>query len=286
MLPQIALHIGAHKTATTHLQRSLSEQVKLVRGIDARFYGPPYFRNGPSIARRFGLEGDVTPEEARIAWTKMAGQTRRVLLSEENFIGTMHNRFAKMDMPLYPHASNRIGALADRIASDGIDVFLGIRNPAHYVTSGYCQALMGGHKVILDDVKAQNPVSGVDWADLVSRLRQTDGIRDLVVWCYEDYKDLFSDIVARMIGPDSGVQPLQKIVHQGLSTDAVAAILRRYAAGKGRQAAVRARNTFPIGPDHPQFDAFTPQEHAAAKAQYDRQLAHIAAMPDITFLQA
>lgn len=286
MLPQIALHIGAHKTATTHLQRSLSEQRTKVEAANARFFGPPFFRTGPGIAELFGLEGAVTAADARAHLTKMAGPAARVVMSEENFIGTMHNRHAKIEMPLYPKASQRLCELADRLAPEGIDVFLGVRNPAAYITSGYCQALIGGHKVVLDEVKAMNPITGVDWSDLVRRLRDTAGVRHLTVWQYEDYHALFGQIVTGLIGAPNTVEPLQSVVHPGLSTEAVARILMRYADGKGRKAAVRARDKFPVGPEYASFDAFDDIENAAAAEQYRKQISQIAAMDGVTLLKA
>lgn len=284
MPAQIALHIGAHKTATTHLQRSLSEQSDALARVGARFYGPPYFRNGPEIAERFGLTGAVSADAAQDAFKQMAGDAKRVILSEENFIGTMHNRFARMAFPLYPKAQDRISALAKMIAPDGFDVFLGLRNPATYITSCYCQALLGGRKVVLDEVKAHNRIDAIDWADLVARIKNTPGVRSLTVWRYEDYTALFPRITQDMTG--AKIAPRKERVHPGLSQDAVARILMRYADGKGRNAAIRARDMFPAGPDHRAFDAFDAEEHDAAATQYAAQINQIAAMGDVTLLKA
>jgi len=284
MLPQIALHIGAHRTATTHLQRSMFAHVDRLRDAGVRFFGPPHFRGGESIAERFGLNGESV--DADVVIDEMAGPAERVVFSEENFIGTLQNRKGQVPMPLYPLAAERIAALSAKIAQNGIDIFLGIRNPAHFLTSAYCQALMGGHHVGLSDVKEENALAGVDWAELTHRISATDGVRSLTVWRYEDYGVLFDQIVARMLHKDVQIPPIEKVVHRGLSADAVAEIQFRYAAGKGRKAAARARERFPVGPDHPPFDAFLPEEHAAAREQYDAQLAQIAANDDVTLLQA
>ncbi|SEW47607.1 hypothetical protein SAMN04488515_3636 [Cognatiyoonia koreensis] len=278
MFPQIALHIGAHKTATTHLQRSMFAQADVLRTAGVRFYGPPHFRAGQSIAERFGDDG-------KAAIAEMAGPAHRVVLSEENFIGTLQSRKGKVAMPLYPLAADRISALASRIAPNGLDVFLSVRNPAHYLTSAFCQALMGGHRVALGDVMALNPLGRVDWAELTDRIAQADGVRSLTVWRYEDYTALFPEIARRMLGADITLPPIDKIVHRGLSADAVAEIQIRYALGKGRKAAVNARERFPIGPDHPPFDAFLPEDHARAAKQYAEQIARIDANTVVTLLR-
>lgn len=286
MTPRIALHVGAHKTATTHLQRSLSKQSDLLQDRGVRFFGPPYFRKGASLDVRFGLQGDVSAPQAQATFAQMAGDARRVIISEENFIGTMHNRFAQMAFPLYPGASDRIDALAAQIAPEGLDVFLGLRDPADYINSCYCQALIGGHKVILEEVKAHNRISAIDWPDLVARIRATKSVRKLIVWRYEDYSALFPAIMEQMVGRGCGITPLEIRINSGLSQEAVARILMRYADGKGREAAVRARDRFPVGPDHPPFDAFDPWERNSAAAQYTAQIAKIAAMDDVTLLKA
>lgn len=286
MPAQIALHIGAHKTATTHLQRSLSEQSDVLKGSGVRFFGPPFFRKGASIAERFGLVGKVTEDQAQAAFARMSGDARRVIISEENFIGTMHDRNAQMAFPLYPKGPERISALAARIAPHGLDVFLGLRNPADYICSCYCQALIVGRKVVLDEVKAHNKISAIDWADLVARIRASAGVRHLTVWQYEDYRSLWTQITHQLAGTDVSIAPLTSRVHPGLSQDAVARILMRYADGKGQRAALRAREKFPVGPNHPRFDAFDSSEHRVAQVQYDAQIAKIASMDDVTLLKA
>lgn len=285
MPAQIALHIGAHKTATTHLQRSLSEQSAALADMGVQFFGPPYFRKGPDVAKRFGLTGDVSADQAQATFARMSGDADRVIISEENFIGTMHNRFGQMAFPLYPQGADRITALADRIAPAGLDVYLGLRNPAHYISSCYAQALIGGHKALLDDVKAHNQITAIDWADLVARIKGAKGVRSLTVWRYEDYRGLFTKITNSLAGAEVNITPLKARVHPGLSQEAVARILMRYADGKGQKAALRARDKFPVGPDHPPFDAFDDWEHNAARAQYDAQIAKIADMDGVTLLK-
>ena len=52
----ICLHVGAHKTATTHLQNSLADAAMALAAVGVMFYGPRDFRWGkPTLQTRFGI---------------------------------------------------------------------------------------------------------------------------------------------------------------------------------------------------------------------------------------
>lgn len=287
----IALHIGAHKTATTHFQRSVLDKRPAVTRHGVQFYGPAQLRKpGQSLADRFGLdvfERPVAPDaDPEAALADLIKRGHRLVLSEENFVGTLQNRWGNIEMPLYPRAPERIAALAETIAPQGLEIFIGIRNATRFMTSAYGQVLLGGQIVPVEAFRRANPIPGIDWAELVSRLRATPGVARVTVWRYEDYTALFPTITAAMLGRVAAaeVQPLPKRVHSGLSFAAVEATYNWHNAGERGPIAALARTTYPIGPDAPRFDAFTLDEHSASDAQYVAQWAAIQEMDGVTAL--
>ncbi|MEL6685770.1 MAG: hypothetical protein AAFQ00_10775, partial [Pseudomonadota bacterium] len=91
----IAFHIGAHKTATSHLQRSLLRAGDALAAAGVRYYGPDYFRlPGHSIQALFGFRpgtkggGAMRPAAEQLALLQQDGH--RIVLSEENFIGPLN----------------------------------------------------------------------------------------------------------------------------------------------------------------------------------------------------
>lgn len=287
---EIMLHIGVHKTATTHLQHSVLNRRKALAAAGIQFFGPPQLRNEhPSIASRFDLPFDkgkrLNPE---ISLTAMFDGGDRLVLSEENFIGSMQTGAGKMPMPLYPKSARRITALAERIALDGIDVFVAIRRPTDFITSAYGQYLLGGHYLPFAKFQALNPLSGVDWVRFVAQLLHARGTRNLIVWRFEDYAAVFPQIMSLMLGETGAeiVGSMAKVVHPGLSSNALTEIDARFAKGGfGADIAATARQAFPISHINPRFDPFDADVHVSSQREYTRQCEAIAGLEGVTFLQ-
>jgi hypothetical protein len=290
--PDIALHIGAHKTATTHLQRSVLAVRPAVARFGVQFYGPQQLRgHGKSLAARFGLRvrGNKTTRSAdpKAALAQLLRSGTRLVLSEENFIGTLHNRSGTLAWPIYPHTEARISGLADRIAPGGLDIYLGIRDPARFLSSSFSQVLLGGAIVPVTEYRDSNPFARLDWADFVRRIRHTAGVRSVTVWRQEDYSAMFGQICSALLGPGAAtaVAPLQQRIHQGLSEQAVAAIYEWHNAGHEGPLASLAREMYPTTPQSPLFYTYTDSELAQSRIQYAKQVAQIAEMSGVTLLR-
>ncbi len=293
----VVFHVGAHKTATTHLQHSIIAQRMPLWDRGVRTYLPPHLRGaGQSLEQRFDLPinrdvADTGPGVAQVR-ADFIGRAQRVLISEENFIGVLQTRAGRVRLPLYPRARQRLDVLIAALAPDaGIDLCLGIRDPAGFLNSAYCQVLLGGHATAPDRFKMRHPLGAVDWVELVGRLRSTAGVNAVTVWRQEDYTTLFPTICTTLLGLDGAmVTPLGDRIHAGLSAMAVARTLEDRAGDKtvgdddGARAA-SARLTWPIGADMPAFDAFSPDEHALSAEFYATQTDAIAALPGVTLLR-
>ncbi|MCF7698165.1 hypothetical protein [Loktanella sp. M215] len=295
---KIVFHVGAHKTATTHLQHSIHGARRHVEAAGVRFFGPPALRQpGTRIEARFNLHfnprksvADLRPASEVLA--EMLDGGTRLVLSEENFIGALFDRryagpFHSMPVPLYPDAADRLSALAACIAPDrGIDLCIGIRDPASFLNSAYGLVLQAGSGVAMENFKRRNPLAHIDWVDLVRRLRQAPGVASLTVWRHEDYHRLFDPVVAALLGAGVGpIRPVARVVNPGLSAAAVACALELKAAGADGPIVQQARDRFPVGPDTPAHDGFDAEERALSAEFYAVQVAEIAQMPGVTLLR-
>ncbi len=289
----VALHIGAHKTATTHLQHCLQGARSDLRDAGVRLFGPAQLRGpGQTLAERFSLPFVARPENAHADSKGMLKEMRdgveRLVISEENFVGVLNRKGGRMDVPLYPNAVERIAALASVIAPEGIDVFLGIRAPAPFLNSVYSQVLLSGNVVAPPEFRRLNQLGAIDWAAYLKKLQRIKSVRSLVVWPYEDYEALFGRITALMVGAVAAehVSSVAKVVHSGLSARAVEEILSTGAKSTTAESARLARSRFPISDQYPKFDVFTGKDHATSGLQYADQLTEIAEMPAVTLLRA
>lgn len=290
---RFVLHIGAHKTATTHLQHALQAARRELNAAGVRVFGPSQLR-GPckTLAERFALPFVTRPENASTdvsaALQDMRNGAARLVLSEENYIGVLNRKAGHLNVPLYPHAAERIAALADVCAPNGIDIFLGIRAPAAFLNSVYSQFLAGGTRIAPEEFRAQNSIASIDWAAMIDKIRRLDAVRSFVVWPFEDYEVLFGRITALMVGKEAAkhVRPGAVAVHSGLSLRAVEAVLATSADDDIFEAAKLAKVQYPISPEYPKFDVFDGKDHAASGLHYADQLADIGEMKNVILLRA
>ena len=296
--PHVVLHLGAHKTATTHLQHSIHAARRQLDGAGVRFFGPPALRQpGTRIEARFDLpfnprKSVADHRPAREVLAEMMDGGTRLVLSEENFIGSLFDRrypgpFHSLPVPLYPDAALRLAALAARVAPDrGLDLCLGIRDPAGFLNSAYGLVLQAGSGVDMDGFKRRNPLFDIDWVHLVRRLRQAEGVGRVTVWRHEDYRPMFDRVVAALVGEGVGpIRPVARVVNPGLSTKAVAVALECRATGASGPVVQQARDSFPVGSENPPHDGFDAEEHALSAEFYAAQVAELAQMDGVTLLR-
>ena len=288
----VALHIGAHKTATTHLQRSFVMQQDALIRAGLRYYGPDTLRRPKrGLGDLYGLAAykrQTFPTRSREEQRDfMFKDGHRLILSDENFVGVLHNKAGNMLSPLYPMAQARVQGLAEALDVGPMDVLVGLRNPATFLVSAYGQAIMGGQLSSFEDYSAKNPLSQIYWPGLVTRLRQCSGVGRIIVWRFEEYRWRFHKICAAMMGDhvDMRILPLPKKVHLGLSNAAVAHVLEHLDTADLATLGERARKAYPISEAHPAFAPFSQDEIAAATADYDRQIAEISDIAGVTFLR-
>lgn len=288
---QLTIHLGAHKTATTHLQRSIHENRELIIAAGVRAYEPEYLRHrGRSIPAMFGLQPWAKNAEPR---RKPADQLEflakggfRVFLSEENFLGPLHSGDGKLTLPLYGDAGERIASLAATLPNARIKLFLSIRRPDTFLASSYSQTLFSGEFLSPQEFIEAHPISVVDWVPVVRGLAEAEGIEQVVVWRYEDYTELFPFLMRRMLRWKLGntLKPFARPLHQGLSGRAMRHLMNWKAEGKGGPLATDARRKFPVSEQTPKFELFDDAIKAEAAALYDAQIAAIRGIEKVDFI--
>ncbi len=267
---RVALHIGAHRTATTTLQGWCRENRDTYASAGVVLWEPAFLRAG--ILAKLGLHaGD--PEDTDAARRDMSSRlaahiggmarqgARALIVSEENILGSMRNLI--LDAALYPDALERLERAraifgpVDRIA-------LGIRFLPSYWASVY------GFLASLPQVLPKADFEAIaahprSWRDVIEEVRMVFPEADLVVWSFDKMAAQPRAQIAALLGQD----PLPET-----------AILTRPHLRNARSdlAALEARlaqpvNRTPFGT----FDPFSPEARAALKARYSADLTWLAA---------
>jgi hypothetical protein len=290
------IHIGAHKTATTHVQEilTLMRPQLLERGVD--------FVDNHAV-RRSGLAKALLERRVAARLPLLRGRRAAALmarhldplragptsfvLSEEKLMGGSLSIFSE---PAYPLLERGVGLLASLATPAGggaeVTLFLSIRSLDGQMPSAYVQELKfsppigGGFDRLKPRLLARPP----SWFDLVRRIRAAAPAVPLRVWRQEDYRRDPAAILAALCGADPGPLPAMADPPWTKSPD-LAAVRAAEALPPDLPRPERRETVLAIFRDSAagaRFDPFTAEEKARLRAAYARDLERIAALdPDI-----
>ena len=283
------LHVGAHKTATTHLQAQLEalrpeleaaeiglatlEQLRPARALDLRPRRPKVWL-GRGVLRR-----EIT---ARIG--ARVTLMPRMVLSEEDILG---NAAAPLHPTLYPRAGFRLRALASALLRNGQGgIWLSVRSLDRFIPAAYATALKHGVLPVDSETLKQRILTNPPaWSDLVTRLsRAAPGVQ-ITVWDYAEYRANSAAIIADLTGYTPHEMPIlpDPVVTQTPDAEAIKAAeaLPHDLDPRTRAARLGALYEAATGP---RFSMFTPDQAEALQAQHRAELELIHALPQVRVL--
>lgn len=207
------IHIGAHKTATTHLQDilELRRGVLASQGIDyptRDMLRSVRFAKSVRTGSTFYKLRDRWPFRQLSQWWDLhriqsAKHLPVLLISEELLLGLCNGL---IDPIFYPEASARMQKLREMVKGAPTTLFLSIRNPANIIPSGYSQCLRSGARTIpsIAEIRQRSLANPPSWTDLVRRVRKGFPEAQLIVWTFEEYianPDAYLDLlVGKQLG--------------------------------------------------------------------------------------
>lgn len=289
---EIVCHIGATIGDWDRLHRSLLRDADALAARDVVVPGPARYRKLLTEAIRARVAG--TPIEAdRDALVEGAvggGDAQRVILANSTFLGLPPAVFWRGSF--FPRAESKAAAMAEIFEGDRLEMHLPLRNLATFLPSAYTQAA---------DRSLQTWLSGADprdacWSDVVAALRRGAPEALLTVWCNEDSPLIWGEILDRLGGPGSTEPPQGRhdLVMDIMSPEG-AERFARYLEQHPDQAPAQERRV--IGaylskyalPEETWEEVDLPGWDAALvhdlTALYDEDVARVAAMDGVTFLQ-
>lgn len=287
---KIVVHLGAHKTASTYLQKCLALSRKQLQAAGVLVQAPRQIR--PHIARwpRGQHRNDTTHIADALSWLIDRAEengTKRLILSEEQFLGTLNPMINGGLM--YGHVENRFSPLVKALQGRPFEVAISVRNYAEFFASAYCQIVRGSgfrrfgwgmRTHMLDHPRGWPEIT----ADIAGLCPRGTPIR---IWRYEDFERLEQDVFAALTGPFSG--EIKRIGGRPLARPAHRAIeLLHEQANRGimpSKADIRAiYSAHPVGPAMPRFNPWTAEERRFFDARYRQDLIALTAEPSCQWL--
>lgn len=167
----VALHVGAHKTGTSVVQRYLRENEELIAGRRVKYLRRAHLSQMIGWGER--LVADPEPLRARLAKFGWDPRYRVLVGSYENLVGRPFTREGKG--ALYPNAPRNVEALARAVHGHRCRVLLSIRPQADFVESYYLQTVhQGGHETFAEWLRLVD-LEALSWRPIVAAMHRHFG---------------------------------------------------------------------------------------------------------------
>ena len=213
---EIALHIGAHKTASTFIQGVFERNGDVLGPHQVRFMPHAVLR--AEVTARLGKINDSGRLRKRARAAEfLAGElarpgVARLILSEENLLGSPET--LEQSRMLYPDPGRKLSELAAMLDGQKVTVFLSIRNLLHFAGAILVECFRTGRypptipKSYLSDWLRGDR----GWADLVEDIAQIFPGAEIVIWDHRDFFRNQDAILSRI----AGVSPDARWMFEGI----------------------------------------------------------------------
>lgn len=289
-LEKAILHVGAHKTASTHFTRVIRQNFQMAQGLGVRVPVRALVRE--MVTHRLSSIPDKRPVPAGydVDARDMALGLPKMFVIDENIMGTPRNLFSGGQM--YPRADRRLRRAARLFEGLPVDVMLGIRNPATFLASAWSESLRTNMYQSFDDYCDGAIAQDVSWAAVMDRLFEAVPQAHFVLYRYEDYPGVLPQLVSRGLdqSPDTVLdyEPIETPVRVGLSQAALDEVHRIAAAREkmpSKEEVDAIMEQMPKSAEFPAPMPWSPEDAALLGERYETDVAHLANHPRVTFLR-
>ena len=287
-LQKLTLYLGAHKTATTHLQgilhanrQRLSEHgIKLTMPGDVRKEWLPAFFHWCNHK----------DTESKRTMDRQAPTEGTWLLTEENIAG-VSNDFTRLP-GIYPKIDKRLSCLREAYPEVEMELFFSLRSYETFYRSAYSEVVRNRGYLPFDEFYDEERFRGNSWLEMVRRIAQVIPQERITLWRYEDFRTLVPEILRRMTGVEDTEAMIAayhaETTRPSLSQktidilDALHPVLDRQ---ESKKLVERINHAYPVGEGHAPLRTFTPEQEGRFRLQYQEDVEAIRSkFPKINFL--
>lgn len=193
---KIILHAGAHATDEDRLMKCLLKNAQDLKARNVAVPGPSRYRMLIRDTLNAMAQGELAEDGRDILLDAIlqSDPPERLILSNEAFFSTPKNAVARGQ--IYPGAEVKLQRFCELFEADEVELYLGLRNPAAFLTQLHLQSPDMPFQTFLDSSEP----SALRWSELILRIR--DALPDLPItlWANEDTPLLWAHILREMMG--------------------------------------------------------------------------------------
>lgn len=201
---EIRLYIGAHRTASNHMDAMLSDNKDLLLEQGILYTHPSRTIRRISRAQQSLSSGAPLKElqEHLIASLTHGQQIDKVVIINPNILGALTRPFGKE--LFYPRTSGLIKQLQTVFQGIPLRLFISVRNPATFIPSCYAESMLTASFNSFADFTTDVNLANLKWSSLLHRAQGKHETLPMTVWRYEDYPYIWRDVAQAITGMENG----------------------------------------------------------------------------------
>lgn len=182
MTPErVLLHLGTHKTATTHIQMSLRSQSTRLQQQDQAYIPLQKLR---STVTRLVWDDTATARSRRSAIDNLCKQPS-LIVSDENLLGFPREIRSGR---LYRQGERNLRRLTEALPQGKFRALIALRGYAGFLVSMYCEYLRHNPYVTFRNFSRRTPLPRMTWMPLLEGISRAIGSENLQVVFFEEVK--------------------------------------------------------------------------------------------------
>ncbi|WP_162784766.1 hypothetical protein [Paracoccus suum] len=208
MTSTIKLYLGAHKTATTHLQGILIKNADLLEAAGTSVTAPRQLRPDwlemyfAAVRQQVKKPERGPRPDTRTALRRVMPEANDWILTDENIIGTP--RQVLKDGGFYANTRQRLETLKEVFGDRQIEVYFSVRRYGDFFSSMYSEIVRNQGFIPAEEYAGAFDPMAWSWSSVIEPMVDVFGESAVTIWDFASFRDLLPDLVNRLTGTDLG----------------------------------------------------------------------------------
>ena len=259
---KIKLHLGAHKTATTHIQLILENNRDILLDNKIRLLTPKDLRpNFITILKN-------------ISNSNLLKDVDILIISEENIAGVPYD--LKISSGIYSNVKEKLNIIKYIFPNDDIEIFFSIRSYDEFYRSSYLEVVRNRGYIPFKDFYNQDRFINNSWLSVIKSFIEVVSEENITIWCYEDFKELTPLIISQLT---DNISQVDKILlsykdirtRPSLSSRTINILNSFYSSNnkeEGNKIIEYLNNKYPISSNNPPYIPFNNKNRIRLQERY------------------
>ncbi len=257
----IKLYIGAHKTATTHIQSMLENSKNIL------------IENGIKLLTPKNLRPNFLDSLIKVVNSSVLEDIKTLIIAEENIIGVPYD--FKIYHGIYPKIQNRLNNIKNIFPNADIEIFFSIRAYDSFYRSIYLEVVRNRGYMPFNKFYNKKKFKDNSWVFVLESISAIVPKENITLWCYEDLHELFPLIIDNLTGLKKSDEIISKYKVQrtraSLSSKTIKVLDSFYSSGnqeEGSKIIEYLNNKYPLNKINLPYLPFNELEVTGLKDKY------------------